>query len=274
MFTNAAKEGSMRFLTMGGDTFHVEADLIEGAPTVVCIHPLGADLRVFDELAVRLAKARIGCLRYDLRGHGLSDLGKAPGIADDHAADLAGLMQLAGIRRATICGVSVGGLIAQALYRLRPDLVERLLLASTGAKIGTPEAWNQRIAAARGGGVASLAESVLQRWFSAADYARGDGLVALCRHMLSGTSAEGYAATCAVLRDSDLTGALAAISVPTLCVAGEFDGSTPPEFVRALQERIPGSRFLQLSGAGHVPPLQSVDAFASALIEFVAGGAA
>jgi 3-oxoadipate enol-lactonase len=263
----------MRHLILGGDTFHVEADLMEGAPTVVFIHPLGADLRVFDEVVARLLRAKIGCLRYDLRGHGLSDLGRAPRLADDHAADLDGLMELAGVRRATVCGVSVGGLVAQAFYKRRPDLLERLALCSTGAKIGTAEAWNQRIEAALAGGVASLAESVLQRWFSPADYARGGGQVALCRHMLSGTSAAGYAATCAVLRDSDLTGALADISVPTLCIAGEFDGSTPPDFVRGLHERIVGSRFLELSGAGHIPPLQRSEAFATALIDFVAAAA-
>jgi 3-oxoadipate enol-lactonase len=259
----------MRALILDGDTFHVEADLIEGAPTIVCIHPLGADLRVFDEVAARLRSANIGCLRYDLRGHGLSDLGRAPRVADDHAADLAGLMEHVGVHRATICGVSVGGLVALAFYRRRPDLVERLVLCSTGAKIGTAESWNQRIDGARAGGVASLAESVLQRWFSPADYAQGGGQVALCRHMLSGTRAEAYAATCAVLRDSDLTAVLAAISVPTLCMAGEFDGSTPPDFVRAQHERIAGSRFLTLSGAGHVPPLQRPEAFAEALIGFV-----
>jgi 3-oxoadipate enol-lactonase len=259
----------MRFLTLGRDTFHVEADLIEGAPTVVCIHPLGAGLSVFDEVAARLAAAGVGCLRYDLRGHGFSDLGEAPRTADDHAADLANLMELAGVTRATICGVSVGGLVAQALYRARPDLVDRLLLACTGAKIGTAESWNQRMEAARGQGVGSIAESILQRWFSPSDYANGGGLVALCRNMLRSTSGEAYAATCAVLRDSDLTEALSAISAPTLCVAGEFDASTPPDFVRGMHERISGSKFLLLEGAGHVAPLQAPQAFADALLGFM-----
>lgn len=264
----------MRFLTLGGDTFHVEADLVKGAPVVVCIHPLGADLGVFDEVAPRLAKTGLGVFRYDLRGHGLSDLGQPPRTADDHAADLAGLLDIAGIARATICGVSVGGLVALALYRFRPDLVERPLLACTGAKIGAAEAWNQRIAAARAGGVGSLAEAVLQRWFSASDYAKGGGLVALCRNLLERTSAEGYAATCAVLRDSDLTEALADIRAPTLWVAGEHDGSTTPDFVRAMHAQTQGSHFRLIPGAGHVPPLQQPEAFAEALIDFVAGPSA
>ena len=263
----------MRFLTIGDATFHVEADLVEGAPTVVCIHPLAADLRVFDALAARLGGAGVGCLRYDLRGHGLSDLGEPPRLPDDHAADLSALLDLAGVERATICGVSIGGVVAQAFYRRRPDIVERLALVSTGAKIGAPEAWDQRIAAARaGGGVAAVAEGTLQRWFSAAEYAQGGGLVALCRNMLSSTSLAGYEASCATLRDSDLTEGLEAIAVPTLCVAGAHDGSTPPDFVRAMHLKIPGSRFVTIPGAGHVAPLQQPELFASCLLAFMGVG--
>ena len=139
----------MRFMTLGADTFHVEADLIAGAPTVVCIHPLGADLRVFDELAALLLRASVGVLRYDLRGHGLSELGAPPKLPDDHAADLSAILDIAGVERAVVCGVSIGGVIAQAFYRRRPEAVERLVLVATGAKIGTRESWDQRIAAAR-----------------------------------------------------------------------------------------------------------------------------
>eukprot|EP00521_Asterionellopsis_glacialis_P005925 CAMPEP_0195267890 /NCGR_PEP_ID=MMETSP0706-20130129/12848_1 /TAXON_ID=33640 /ORGANISM="Asterionellopsis glacialis, Strain CCMP134" /LENGTH=76 /DNA_ID=CAMNT_0040322705 /DNA_START=144 /DNA_END=371 /DNA_ORIENTATION=+ len=63
----------------------------------------------------------------------------------DHVEDLAGLMDHLGIQSAIICGVSVGGLIAQGLYATRPDLVGALILCNTGMKIGTDELWNMRI---------------------------------------------------------------------------------------------------------------------------------
>jgi len=259
----------MQFLTLGGDTFHIKSHLIADAPVVIFIHALGADLRIFDAVSRALVDENVGNLRYDLRGHGLSDLGRPPRHIDDHADDLAALMDAAGVTRATICGVSVGGMIALGLWRRRPDLVERLVLCCTGARIGTTEAWNQRIASVNQGGTAVVAEAVLQRWFSAEDYSRGGGMVALCRNMLSGSSAAGYAATCVALRDSDLTEAAKAVDVPCLCVAGEFDGSTPPDFVRSLHERVAGSRFTIVPGAGHLPPLQRPEAFARVLMEFI-----
>jgi len=258
----------MRFLTLGDETFHVEADLA-GASTVVFIHALGADLRIFDECAALLARQNIGCFRYDLRGHGLSDLGRPPAHIDDHSADLAALMDAAGVTKATICGVSVGGMVALGLWPRRPDLVERLALCCTGAKIGTAEAWNQRIAAICEGGTASVAEAVLQRWFSPEQYRLGGGKVALCRNMLANGSAPGYAATCVALRDSDLTEVAATVDVPCLCVAGEFDGSTPPEFVRDLHASLAGSQFTVIPGAGHLPPFQQPEAFARELLGFL-----
>jgi len=259
----------MQFLTLGGDTFHIKSHLIAEAPTVIFIHALGADLRIFDAVTRTLADENIGSLRYDLRGQGLSDLGTPPAHIDDHAADVAALMDATGVTRATICGVSVGGMIALALWRGRPDLVGRLMLCCTGARIGTAESWTQRIQAVQQGGTASVAEAVLQRWFPREEYLRGGGRVALCRNMLSNGSAEGYAATCAALRESDLTGAAKTVDVPCLCVAGEHDGSTPPDFVRGLHALIPESRFTVIAGAGHLPPLQRPEAFSRELMGFL-----
>ena len=84
----------MRFLTLGGDTFHIKSHLIADAPVVIFIHALGADLRIFDAVSRALVDENVGNLRYDLRGHGLSDLGQAPRHIDDHAADLAALMDV------------------------------------------------------------------------------------------------------------------------------------------------------------------------------------
>ena len=64
-----------------------------------------------------------------------------------HAADLAELIEHTGFGPALICGISVGGLIAQAVYLKKPDLVRKIVLSNTAHKIGTAEVWNGRIAA-------------------------------------------------------------------------------------------------------------------------------
>ena len=106
-------------------------------------------------------------MRYDKRGHGLSELPPGQPLIADYADDLAALIDRLGVARATIVGLSIGGLIAQELYRRRPDLVAALVLCGAAAKIGTEESWRQRIDEVARGGVEAIADAVLQRWFTA-----------------------------------------------------------------------------------------------------------
>jgi 3-oxoadipate enol-lactonase len=216
-----------------------------------------------------LKAAGFGALRYDLRGHGLSDLGTPPKLIADHVADLAGVMDALGVGRAAVCGVSVGGVIALGLAEAHPGRVEKLVLSNTGAKIGTPETWNPRIAAVEQGGVAAVAEGVLERWFPAALREAGDPCVALARNMLTRTAAAGYVATCVALRDSDLTAAARGVRVPALCVAGSLDGSTPPALVQSLAALVPGAQYFEIEGAGHLPCLQTPRELAERLLAFL-----
>ena len=85
----------------------------------------------------------------------------------DYAGDLMGLPDRVGAGRATIVGLSIGGLIAQQFYRQRPDRAAALVLCDTAAKIGTDESWDQRIAQVERGGVEEVADSVLKGWFTA-----------------------------------------------------------------------------------------------------------
>src|SRR3546814_13077147 len=84
----------------------------------------------------------------------------------DHVAGLAALLDDQAIEGAIVCGLSVGGLIAQGLYASRPELASGLVLCDTAHKVGTAEMWNTRSAAIEKGGLASIAEAILARWFS------------------------------------------------------------------------------------------------------------
>jgi 3-oxoadipate enol-lactonase/4-carboxymuconolactone decarboxylase len=259
----------MQFVRIGDATLHFEASLPAGRPVIVFVNSLGSDLRIWDEVAAALGEARVGVLRYDFRGHGLSDLGTAPRVIDDHAADLALLMDHLNIPKATICGISVGGMIALGLAHRAPEKASALILCCTGARIGTRHSWNARISSVEHGGVASIAEPILQRWFSPAAYRENGGVVSLGRNMLARTPSAGYAATCVALRDSDMTEAARAVKVPVLCVAGEHDGSTPPELVRTLSRLIAGSRYHEIAGAGHLPCLDHPAELAKLLLSFL-----
>ncbi len=257
----------MQTITLGQVVHHVaESGDPMGRP-IVFANSLGTDLRVWDAV-LPLLPAGLRVLRYDKRGHGLSDCPPGPWSITELADDLAGILDARGIAGAAIVGLSVGGLIAQALAARRPDLVRALVLSNTAARIGTAESWNDRIAAVETTGIAPIADAVLERWFTApfrADPAR----LAPWRNMLTRTPAAGYAATCAAIRDADLTDSTRGLTLPTLALAGDADGSTPPDLVRATAALIPGARFEVIANAGHIPGVEQPEATARLLAAFL-----
>jgi 3-oxoadipate enol-lactonase/4-carboxymuconolactone decarboxylase len=160
-------------------------------------------------------------------------------------------------------------MIALGLAGKRPDLVAGLILCCAASRIGTAESWDAGVAAIERGGVAAIAEHVLQLWFSPAAYGENGPAVALCRNMLARTSSQGYAATSAALREADLADAARAVTAPTLCVAGGSDKATPPDRVRALSAMIPGARFATIAGAGHMLCVEAPEDLADHMVRFV-----
>jgi len=228
---------------------------------------LGTDFRVWDALLPHLP-ASLRIIRYDKRGHGLSDCPPQPWGMGDHVADLAGLLDALGVTGAAVCGLSVGGMIAQGLTAERPDLVGALILCDTAAKIGDPDMWNARIAAIAEGGIASLADAVLERWFTARFRAEPLKL-APWRNMLVRTTVEGYSGTCAAIRDTDLIESTSRLRLPCLAVCGSEDGATPPDLVRETAGLIPGSRFELIRRAGHIPPVEQPEALGRLITGFL-----
>jgi 3-oxoadipate enol-lactonase / 4-carboxymuconolactone decarboxylase len=260
----------MQFVRAGGATLHVETNLIRNRPTIVFVNSLGCDLRIWDGVVAALAPSRLGALRYDLRGQGLSDVGATPYRIADHVADLEALLTNLEIERALICGLSIGGMIALGLAEKRPELAAGLILCCTAHRIGTAESWGARIAAVERGGVGAIAENVLPSWFSPAAYRDNAPFVALCRNMLARNPADGYAASCAAVREADLESAARAVSAPALCLAGEYDVATPPDLVRGLSALVPGAQFATIPGVGHAPCVEAPEAVAAQVVAFAA----
>ena len=243
----------MQFVEAGRITLHFSHRRPESRrPPIVFVNSLGTDLRIWDAVADDLA-ADFPVLLYDKRGHGLSDVGAASCSIADHADDLERLIDHVGATEVILCGLSIGGLIAQQLAARRPERVRCLVLCDTAHKIGTAEFWNQRIAAVERDGIESIADGILERWFTPAFRRREPALFAGCRNMLVRQSPAGYAGSCAAVRDADHTGLVATIAAPTLVLVGEQDGSTPPDLVRSMAELIPGARFETIADAGHIP---------------------
>jgi 3-oxoadipate enol-lactonase len=249
----------MAFARTNGGVIHYADEGPRAAQPIVFANSLGTDFRIWDEVAKPLAQdARV--IRHDKRGHGLSELRPDTAAIADFATDLAALLDGLQVRNATIVGLSIGGMIAQELYRLRPDLVSSLVLCDTAHRIGTPEFWAARLGAVEAGGLEAIADGVMQRWFTQSYHNNRPDDLAGWRAMLTRTPQAGYLGACRAIRDADLTLGAKAIRAPTLCVVGDQDGSTPVELVRELFRLIPAAKFEIVAGAGHIPCIEQPEA--------------
>ncbi|MFC1455384.1 3-oxoadipate enol-lactonase [Microvirga arabica] len=246
----------MAFARVNDVVLHHQVLGPSGGSSFVFINSLGSDLRIWQEVAPAFTE-RFRVILYDKRGHGLSDAPSAPYTMDEHTDDLLALLDHHGVERASLVGLSVGGMIAQRMAVRAPERVQSITLCCTAAKIGTPELWADRIGAVEAGGIDPIADAVLQRWFTPLFHETRADELAGWRNMLVRTPAHGYAGTCAAIRDADLRPDAGRIAVPTLCVAGDQDGSTPADVVKATADLIPGARFALIAGAGHIPCVET-----------------
>ncbi len=256
----------MRFMKANGLVIHYRDQGRRDGPPLVFINSLGCDFRIWDEVAEILAPD-FRIVAYDKRGHGLSESGPDKSDMADYARDLTGLLDGLSVGRATIVGLSIGGLIAQELYRQNPARVAALVLCDTAAKIGTDEVWDQRMAEVERGGIEAMADAILERWFTAHFRAARSAELAGMRAMLTRTPRRGYLAACGALKRADLRPDAGQIQAPTLCLVGDEDGSTPVALVKDMAALIPGSRFEIIEGAGHLPNVEKPKAVAELVAE-------
>ncbi|PXA98467.1 3-oxoadipate enol-lactonase [Nostoc sp. 3335mG] len=257
----------MNFARINGVLIHYRLAGPEGAPAVVLVNSLGTDARIWDGVIALLADA-YRVISYDKRGHGLSDVPAGEYRLEDHLDDLFGLVDHLGLERFALGGVSVGGLITLGAALRAPERIAALAICCSAPKMGDAAMWGARIDAVRTGGMGAIADAIMERWFSP-DFRRSrpDALAGWRNLFLCG-SAEGYAATCATLRDTDLTEKIGAIALPTLVVAGEADLAAPVALVRAGAEAISGARFAVLPDAGHIPSIEAPATLAALMRAF------
>ncbi|MCT4558201.1 MAG: 3-oxoadipate enol-lactonase [Pelagimonas sp.] len=236
----------------------------DGTP-VVFANSLGTDMRLWDGILPLLPQG-LRILRFDKRGHGLSDVPDGPYSMGTLVADVEKLMDLNGFRDAIFVGLSIGGLIAQGLAAKRLDLVRALVLSNTGAKIGTRDMWQERIDAVLASGPGAVVDATMQRWFAKA-FHESDAFPAW-RNMFLRTPAQGWAGCAAAIAGTDFITPTSGLRLPTLGIAGSEDGSTPPDLVRETVDLVPGSNFALIRGAGHLPCVEKPADYAAILTAF------
>ena len=254
------------FVDIRGLATHIVVDGPPGASAVLLMHSLGSDLRVWDAQVARLARG-FRVVRFSLRGHGLTEAGAGPCTIEDLADDALAVLDACGIAAAHVGGVSIGGMIAQAVAARAPQRVTSLILCDTALALPPPEMWRQRAATVRAEGVAAVADATLARWVTPAFLASpaGRGL----RQMLVRTDRHGYAAAAEALAVADLSRSTPRLRLPALVVVGELDPSTPIAAAEALRDAIPGARLAVIPGAAHIPMVERPDEVTAAILAFL-----
>jgi 3-oxoadipate enol-lactonase len=238
-----------------------------GAPVVAFGNSLGTNVHVWDAVYAAFVE-RFRVLRFDMRGHGLTETGAGTDMAA-LASDVVALLDALDIPRVHYVGLSIGGMIGQRLAAEYPTRVDSLVLTATANRIGSESVWDDRIAAANAGGMSALVDGVLARWFTPETHRERPELIRGYASMLSRTPVEGYVAACAAIRDADLAADDARIACPTLAIAGARDLVTPPGDAYALRDAIRDAKCVVIDGAAHIVPAERPAAFIDAAIPFL-----
>ena len=242
-----------------------------GAPVVTLTHPLGVTFALWDDHVAALTK-RFRVLRYDVRGHGGSEIPPGPYTLEQMAGDLFDLLDSLGIEETHFVGVSMGGLIGMTAALTRPSRIQSLVLCDTTACYGpgVRPMWEDRIRVAeREGMTAALVDRTMAIWFTEAFRTGHPNAVERIAAMLRKSDPRGYAAAIRAIGFVDLTERLGDIRCPALVVVGEEDPGTPPTMARVIHEGITGSGLLILPGAMHCAVVEDADRFLHALVDFL-----
>ena len=233
------------------------------APVLVLSGALGTTMALW-EPQLRAFAADLRVLRHDLPGHGSSPLPETPVEIAGIAHAILSLLDALGIAQVAFCGVSLGGMVGMWLGANAPHRTQKLVLACTGASLGTPELYSERAALVRAHGTRAVVDGARDRWFTPAF--RDSPAARRILEDLAGIPPEGYAACCEAVGAFDFHDELVRIAAPTLVVYGQADPTTPPDVIDELVREIPRARPAAIPHAAHLANVEQPDLFAAAVL--------
>lgn len=242
-----------------------------GTP-VVLLHGFPFNRSMWSEqIEALLPRHRV--LAPDLRGHGETTVTSGTAAIEEMARDVSALMEKLNISRAAVCGLSMGGYVAMALYRMFPLRARALVLADTRPGADTEEARANREVQAEKAvreGMAGIADAMLPKLLSPKTVARNPAVVARVRDMILKTNPEGAAAALrGMAQRRDQTPFLSRVVTPALIIAGREDMITPLSESELMHREIGGSRLEVIEDAGHISNMEQPESFNRALTKFL-----
>lgn len=239
-------------------------------PVIVLSHALALDRHMWDAVSAELAP-RFTVVRYDTRGHGQAPASASAYTMDDLAEDAAALIRSLGKGPVVFAGLSMGGMVGQALAARHPELLRGLVVVNSAAHYADRSLWDSRIAAVQRTGMPAVADGSLDRWLSPAfrQTAEGQAAAERLRERLLDTDTLGYVQACEAIASMDLREGNRRITTPTLIVAGRQDLATPVALSQAMAADIAGSQLVEIDAA-HISAVENPHALAQAIIGWAA----
>ncbi len=257
-------------LTVGD---HLEINLARTGPRdgipLMFLHGAGLDLTLWDSQFEAFGRSH-DVMALDLPGHGLSDGLQSKATLDALAGAVTDVLAHLGIASAHLVGVSLGGMIAQTVAVRHPGLIRSLTLVATSRTFADPVrlAIRDRAAMTRADGMAAIAASHLERWFTPGFRERRPDVLDRLFKILLRQDAELHASLWDAISTLDIQG-LSALACPTMVIAGENDPSAPAAAGQMIVDQIRGANLHVVAGCGHFPPFETPDEFNALLRRFL-----
>jgi 3-oxoadipate enol-lactonase len=247
-------------------------DDVGSGPAVVLLHGYPFDRSMWqDQVAALREHHRV--IAPDLRGLGETAPQPGPTTMEELARDVAALMEISSVSRATLCGLSMGGYVALAFCRIFPLRVRGLVLADTRAKADTEEVKKNREQQAEKAlkqGMSVIVDALLPKLLAPETFEGRPKIVRRLREMMMNTKPEGAASALrGMALRNDQTTLLSRIISPTLITVGRQDKITPLADAEEMHRDIGGSRLEVIEGAGHVSNIEQPDQFNRVLLKFL-----
>ena len=257
----------MPFASRNGVRLYWRADGHTTRPALLLLNSLGCDHAMWDGV-VRVLSGRFRLLRMDTRGHGASDAPSGDYTIADLAEDAVAVLDAAGVQRAAVAGVSMGGMTAMQMAITVPGRLTAIAICNSTAQVD-PTPWTERAAAIRANGMAAMTDAVMQRWFPEAVMEANPPWLGTARATFEALDPQGYAGCCMAIAGLSVQDGLSGTATPTLVVAGSLDRATPPATgAEPIAAAISGARLVSLP-TGHISPLERPDALAALLADFL-----
>jgi len=261
----------MNALVNGGNIHYVDSGSPHGTP-VVFVHGFPFSHEMWKPQLDAIGRL-YHTVAYDVRGHGMSDIGDGQYSIESHVDDLFGLIDHLKLGKVIIVGLSMGGYITLRALEREQSRFLAAALCDTRADTDTNDGKIRRfatVAAVKKSGSHAFAENFVKAVFAPDTFTSNPEAIATIRKIIEHTPPLSIAGTLLALASrTDTTGVLGSIRIPTLILVGELDVTTPPDASRLMHDRIQGSEMHIIPGAAHMSNLENTREFNAHLLTFL-----